>query len=129
VNKNNGTTQAIGRRLKVSQRENESGGLVALRDDSSIYGVDQIRITALNSSGENKSGSSIQEKSDSGKILERLELIEKTFLSHVQGEQKHFETRLEESKGTESLFREEVQALKQEIYNLVSTETEIEQNL
>ncbi len=129
MNKTNGTTQALGRRLEIGQRENEPGGLVAPRENSSIYGINQIRITALDSSGENKSGTNIREKSDSGKILERLELIEKTFLSYVQGQQKHFETRLEESKGTENIFREEVKALKQEIYDLMSTETQMEQTL
>lgn len=129
MNENNGTTQAVGRRLEVSQRENEPGGLVALRDNSSIYGVDKIGVAPIDSSGENKPGASIREKSDSGKILERLELIEKNFLSYVQGQQKHFEVRLEESKGTENLFKEEVQALKQEIFDLVSTETKIEQSL
>ncbi|MEH1940103.1 MAG: hypothetical protein V7L01_07790 [Nostoc sp.] len=129
MNKKNGTTQAVGRRLEVSQRENEPGRLAALRDNSSIYGVDQIGIAPLDSSGEDKPGAIIREKSDSGKILERLELIEKTFLFYVQEQQKLFETRLEESKGTENLFKAEVQALKQEIYGLVSTETEIEQSL
>jgi hypothetical protein len=129
VNKKNGATQAIGRRLEVSQRENEPGRLVALRDNSSIDGIDQIGIAAVDSSGESNSGESIREKPDSGKILERLELIEKTFLSYVHGQQKLFETRLEESKGTENLFKEEVQALKREIHDLVSTEAQIEQSL
>lgn len=129
MNTKNGTTQAVSRRLEVGQRKNEPGGLVALGDNSSINGIDQIGITPLDSSGENNSRTSVREKSDSGKILERLELIEKTFLSYVHGQQKHFETRLEESKGTETLFKEEVQALKEEIYDLVSTETQIEEIL
>jgi hypothetical protein len=129
VNTKNGTAQAASRRLEIGQRKNEPGRLVAFRDNSSIDGIDQIGITPLHSSGENNFGASIREKSDPGKILERLELIEKNFLSYVHGQQKLFETRLEESKGTETLFKEEVQALKQEIYDLVSTETQIEETL
>jgi hypothetical protein len=125
----NGTTENASGRRKDSQRENEPGRLAALREDSSIYGIDQIGITPIDSSGENNPGASIGENSDTGKLLERLELIEKTFLSYVHGQQKLFETRLEESKGTETLFKEEVQALKQEIYDLVSTETQIEESL
>jgi hypothetical protein len=129
VKRKNGTTEAVGRRLEVGQRENEPGGLVTPRENSSIDGIDQIGITSLNSSRENNSGASVREKSNPGKILERLELIEETFLSYVHGQQEHFETRLVESKGTETLFKDEVQALKQEIYDLVSTETQIEQSL
>ncbi|MBL1199128.1 MAG: hypothetical protein FWK04_08580 [Nostoc sp. GBBB01] len=128
MNKKNGATQTASRRFKVSECENEPGRLVTLGENSSIYGINQIGVTPINSSGENNSGTSIQKKPDSGKILERLELIERKFLSYVQGQQKDFETRLEESKGTETLFKEEVQALKQEIYDLVSTETQTEQS-
>ena len=127
MNKKNGATQAVGGRLEAGQRENESRRLAAPGENSSIYGLDQIGTTPLDSSRENNSGESIREKSSSGKILERLELIEKTFLSYVHGQQNHFETRLEESRGTEALFKEEVQALKEEIYDLVSTEEQIEE--
>ena len=126
VTETNGTTEATSGRLKVSQRENESGGLAAPRENSSIYGTDEIGIITFDSSGENIFGSITREKPSSGKILERLELIEKTFLSYVDGQQKHFETRLEEVKETQTIFKEEVKALKQEIYDLVSTETQIE---
>lgn len=127
MNKKNGATQAVSGRLEVGQRQNEPGRLASSGENSSIYGTDQIGITPLDSSRENTSGAVIREKSSPGKILERLELIEKTFLSYIHGQQNLFETRLEESKGTEALFKEEVQALKEEIYDLVSTEEQIEE--
>lgn len=127
MNTINGTTENVSGRRKNSKRENESGGLATPRENSSIYGSDQIGTTPIDSSRENNSGASIREKSSPGKILERLELIERTFLSYVHGQQNHFETRLEESKGTEALFKEEVQALKEEIYDLASTEQQTEE--
>lgn len=120
----NGTTQDVSGRRKNGQRENESTGLGELRENSSVDGVNQIGATALHRSGENTAWSDAQGNPTPGKILKRLELIEKTFLSYVHGHQERLETRLEESKNVESAFKDEVQALKEEIYNLASNTDE-----
>jgi hypothetical protein len=120
----NGTTQDTSGRRKNSEREDERIRLGEHGQNSQVYGINQIGITSFDSSRENSTWTDRQGSSDPGKILERLELIEKTFLSYVRGHQDRLEARLEESKNVESVFREEVQALKQEIYCLSSTTNE-----
>ena len=120
----NGTAQDISGRRKNSQRKNESKRLGEYGQNSPIEGTNQIGNAAINSTGENTTWTDSHRNPNPGKILERLELIEKTFLSYVHGHQQRLETRLDESKKLEAVFQEEVQALKQEIYDLTSDTTE-----
>ncbi|MEJ1930814.1 hypothetical protein WDZ92_11180 [Nostoc sp. NIES-2111] len=117
----NAKTQDTGGRREDRQRANERKRLGQHGEDSPVYGLDSLGTSPADSSGENYTWLTNHQGNDNpGKILERLELIEKTFLSYVQGHQQRLETRLEESKVVETVFREEVQALKQEIYHLTA---------
>lgn len=117
----NAKAKNTGGRRKDSKRQNERERLGEHGENSSVYGVNPIRTSSINSPGENNSWTTNHEGNvNSGKILERLELIERTFLSYVHGHQQRLETRLEESKTAEIVFKEEVEALKQEIYQLTS---------
>ncbi|MGI8500151.1 MAG: hypothetical protein ACR2LR_03310 [Hassallia sp.] len=116
----NGTTQDVSGRRKNSKRKNESVRLGEYGQNSPDEGTDQIGNAAFDSTGEDTPWSDSSRNTNPGKILKRLELIEKTFLSYVQGHQHRLETRLDESKTIENIFKEEVAALKQEIYDLTS---------
>lgn len=120
----NGTTQNVSGRRKNSKCKNEPVRLGEYGQNSPIKGTEQIANAAFDSTGEDTPWSDSHGKANPGKILERLELIEKTFLSYVQGHQHRLETRLDESKTIETIFKEEVAALKQEIYYLTSDVSE-----
>ncbi|MEH2312360.1 MAG: hypothetical protein V7K35_13395 [Nostoc sp.] len=120
----NGQTQDVSGRRKTSQYKNESTGLGKHGQDSPGEGNNQIGNAPTDSTGEDTSRSNRERNPNPGKILERLELIERTFLSYVRGHQHRLETRLDESKSVETTFKEEVQALKQEIYHLTSDTNE-----
>jgi hypothetical protein len=121
---NHGKTQDVSRRRKTSQYKDESAGLGEHGQDSPIKGIDQIGNAPTDSTGKDTPWTNRQRNLSPGKILQRLELIERTFLSYVHGHQQRLETRLDESKSIETVFREEVQALKQEIYDLTSDNNE-----
>jgi hypothetical protein len=120
----NGTTQDPGGRRKNGQRENESTRLGKHGQDSPVYGINSFGATPLDSSGENTIGQECRTNPNPGKILKRLELIEKTFLSYLHGHQDRLETRLEESRNVEVAFKEELEALKHEIQDLTPDITE-----
>ncbi len=123
----NGQTQDVSGRRKTSKYKNESARLGEHGQDSPGEGNNQIGNAPTNSTGEDTPRSNRQRNPNPGKILERLELIERTFLSYVHGHQHRLETRLDESKSVETTFKEEVQALKQEIYHLTSDSNEEDQ--
>lgn len=102
--------------LSFYQRER----LGVVQSQSSVNGLESIRTSSINCSGQDSVGRTPNGNSTSGKILERLELIEFEYLSYVHGHQERLETRLEESKLREANFRLLVKELKQELYNLTS---------
>ncbi len=121
----NGKTKDTSRRRKDGECKDEREGLGEYGQDSPVYGIKTIRTSSTNSPGENHSWiGNHQGNVSPGKILERLELIEKTFSSYVEGHQQRLETRLEESKLVQKVFKEEVQTLKQEIYRLTTKSDE-----
>ncbi len=117
---NDGKTEKISRRHDDSFSPHEQEGLGRFRGSSSIDGAESLGFTQTHYSRQDSTRSDQQRNPSSGKILERLEVIERTFLSYVHGHQERLETRLNESKKAETIFIEEVQALKEEIYNLAS---------
>lgn len=120
VNTKNGTTENASRRRKDSQHKDESTRLGKHGKNSPVYGIEPLGIASLDSSRKDPTWTDSRRNPDPGKILKRLELIEKNFLSYVQGDKHRLETRLEEVNEAENLFKEEVQALKQELYHLAS---------
>ncbi|MBD2418428.1 hypothetical protein H6G54_12115 [Anabaena cylindrica FACHB-243] len=61
----------------------------------------------------------------SGKILQRLELVEKSHIEYVRAHQTRLKARLDESEQLEQVFNQAINELRQEIYNLA---TEAESN-
>ncbi|WP_414579634.1 hypothetical protein [Anabaena sp. CCY 9402-a] len=121
---NNGKTQKISGRRKNGQREDESFGLVKHGRDSSVDGHDQIGYAASHRSGQDFARETDKQPGEdsAGKILERLEFIENAYFQYVDGHQQRLEARLVESREHKEVFKKAVQELKQEIYDLVSTD-------
>ncbi len=120
-----GKTQEVGRRRKDSERENESTGLVKYGSDSSVNGINQVGNVASYCPGQDPVRSSIEYGEGSfGKILERLDFIENAYFSYVEAHQQRLEARLVESKEQKELFKQTVQELRQEVYDLASSEAE-----
>ncbi|WP_375495570.1 hypothetical protein [uncultured Nostoc sp.] len=124
---NDGKAEKDRKRNKGNSSDRRSG-LGGVRASSSVDGIEPIGIATADSTEENTSGTTIVCDGDSsaGKILERLEMLEKAFLVYVGGHQHRLESRLVESKEFQSSFTQEVQIIKQEIYNLASKPKEPE---
>jgi hypothetical protein len=117
----NGKTEEISRRLDPGDFLDKREGLGIVQDSSSKHGDGQIISDQVNRTGENTSGTTSQPgETTDGKILERLEFIENAYLSYVQSHQQRLEARLVDSKEQEAIFKEAIQALKQEIHDLAS---------
>ncbi len=117
----NGTTQEAGRGLDSGYVFDKREGLGSIQVPSRGNGIKQIGFDSTNSSRENRSWSTVQDRSaTAGKILERLEFIEGAYVSYVKADQERLEVRLSESKEKEQEFRSVIKEIKEEIYNLVS---------
>jgi hypothetical protein len=114
-------TQNASRRFDPRNSANKREGLGSLQIPSRSDGVKQIGFDTTNCTGENTSRATSQSgEAADGKILERLEFIENAYLSYVQSHQQRLEACLVESKEQELIFKEAIQALKQDIHNLAS---------
>ncbi|BDA68226.1 hypothetical protein CAL7716_023920 [Calothrix sp. PCC 7716] len=128
----NGETQEVGGRFNKSSSPDKREGLGNVQISGSINGGKQIRADKADCSRQSPSRATIDYgETPVGKILERLEFIEGAYISYVKSHQERLEVRLSESKEKEQEFREAVKEVKEEIYNLISSqqqETEIEDN-
>ncbi|PAX52061.1 hypothetical protein [Brunnivagina elsteri] len=114
-------TQDASRRFNPCNSANKREGLGSLQIPSRSDGVKQIGFDTTNCTGENTTGTTSQSgETTNGKILERLEFIENAYLSYVQSHQQRLEACLVESKEHEAIFKEAIQALKQDIHDLAS---------
>ncbi|MCM0590145.1 MAG: hypothetical protein HEQ19_13905 [Gloeotrichia echinulata CP02] len=119
MNELNGTTQNISGRRKNGECKDERERLGEYGEDSPVDGINSLGIVEIDSAREDSTRhGSCEGCASNGKILERLELIEKRFLTHLQENRQQFEARLQESETIEAVFVQEVQALKQQIYFL-----------
>jgi hypothetical protein len=117
----NGETEDISRRFNPCDFLDKRERLGIIQDSSPEYGDGQIISNSFDRTGENTSGTASQSgEAADGKILERLEFIENAYLGYVQSHQQRLEERLVDSKEQEVIFKEAIQALKQEIHNLAS---------
>lgn len=117
----NGETKDISRRFNPCDLLDQRKRLGIVQDSSREYGIGQIITDPFDRSRESTSGTASQSgEATDGKILERLEFIENAYLNYVQSHQQRLEQRLVESKEQEVIFKEAIQALKQEIQNLAS---------
>lgn len=99
------------------------GRLGVFQGSSRCNGFEQIGTNPADCAGENTIGAtSHQGDAPTGKILQRLELVENSYTQYVRAHQARLEARLDESKKLEQDFKEQLEALRQEIYRL-ATET------
>lgn len=123
----NGQTQETSRRLNAGDISNQSEGLGGLQASSRIYGAEPLGSNQANSSKKNPIGGTHKSRDTSpGKILERLQLIEGRYLSHLKKLEQRLESQLDETKNEEESFKAAIQELEQEIYSLVSSPETLE---
>jgi hypothetical protein len=121
-NTNNGKKQGVGRRCDQRLDQNQSEGLGAVGCNCPDYGTEtQGEPSQSYSEGGYTLGSSILiGDTPSGKILQRLELVERSHKEYVRAHQTRLKARLDESENLEQLFDEAVTELRQEIYELAT---------
>ncbi|BAZ29962.1 hypothetical protein NIES4074_24100 [Cylindrospermum sp. NIES-4074] len=125
-----GTTEKDnGRRYHdlLSSDEQEGLGQSGLDSRNTRVG-EQSRFTSDDSQWTTPGGTPvIIGDTSTGKILQRLDLIETAHLTYVRKHQDRLETRLDESKAHEAEFKQAVTELRQEIYDLASQASEATQ--
>lgn len=127
---NNGKTQKISRGCEGRLTSSQSEGLGNIQGEGPIDGIESLGDGVIDSSGQNTSGAIVyihDRETTAGKILKRLELLEKAFKSYVGGHRQRLEARLDENKEFVETFEEEMEILKQEVYNLVLEESKSSQ--
>lgn len=119
MDKENGQTKEISRRHENSRIEIKRTGLGEIGSSSTECGANSFF-----PGRKNRDGGDINWKltpirdTTAGKILERLELLEKETLSYIRSHQARLEARLGESKQTEEDFIKESNQIKSDIYHL-----------
>jgi hypothetical protein len=127
VNKRDGKTEEVSRRRKKRVPVHQREGLGAIPVQSEINGVEPSGFGSKNSKGRDTTWSNIllqQGDHPLGKILKRLELLEKAFESYVGSHRQRLEARLDENKDFVNTFERQLQLLKEEIYNLAAQSNE-----
>jgi hypothetical protein len=121
----NGTTKKISRRLEVSGTKNQRESLGGTTGESGITRTNQIIVSGKDSDrGNTPGGYDYDGGTPIGKILQRLELVERSHKDYVRAHQTRLKARLDESENLEKLFCESVEELRQEIYQLATEENE-----
>ncbi|MEH1790551.1 MAG: hypothetical protein V7L23_34555 [Nostoc sp.] len=93
------------------------GGFNAISQGDGIEGSG--RVNQGNIEQADTPGTDVQSRDSSpGKLLGRLELLEKAFYGYVHGHQERLKTRFRESTELESAFTEELQAIKRGLRDL-----------
>lgn len=119
MNQDYGTPEKIGRRCDISGIEVEPIRMGTTGHQGEIAGANSFF-----PGRKNRDGGDINWKltpirdTTAGKILERLELLEKETLSYIRSHQARLEARLGESKQTEEEFIKESNQIKSDIYHL-----------
>ena len=115
----NGKTQEIGRRYKNSGIETQRAGM-----GEAGFSSPESRIESLLSDRENRDGGNINWKltpirdTTAGKILERLEVVEKKHLEYLHSHRSRLQARLGENIQEEEEFLRESNQIKSDIYHL-----------
>lgn len=123
MNSVNGKTKEIGRRRGYGGTQPESERMGRAGQESQSDGTIEIKV-----SREDRDGRDINWKlapvrdTTAGKILERLEALEKRHLEYVHSHQARLKARLGESEEAENEFKEESNQIKSDIYHLVASE-------
>lgn len=99
-----------------------SNGSQSSRCDISSPKYEQIGSDRNDAPRENAQFSITNGGEDTGKISERLKLIEKSFLSYVRNHQQRLEANLDESRALEERFLKSVKELERDIEALTSNQ-------
>ncbi len=121
----NGETQNTDRRRENGKCSDESYRLGESRCNCQGNELDAVGLAESDRTGENSIRASIvYGDTTAGKMLQRLELVEKSHKDYVRAHQARLKARLNESEELERLFEQSVEELRQEIYQLATEENE-----
>lgn len=119
----NGKTKEIGRRRGDSRTQPQPKRVGGAKKKSQCNGIVEIQISGENSNRGNTDWKLAPIRdTTAGKILERLETLEKRHLEYVHSHQARLRARLGESEEAENEFKEESNQIKSDIYHLVAHE-------
>ncbi|WP_143842102.1 hypothetical protein [Nostoc sp. 106C] len=119
----NGKTKEIGRRRNHSGTQAESKRMGGVAEKSQSDGTNKISASGEDSNRGNTDWKlATVRDTTAGKILERLEALEKRHLEYVHSHQARLRARLGESEEAENEFKEESNQIKSDIYHLVARE-------
>lgn len=116
----NGSTEEKSRRNENSLYPYSASKLGCSQEKGTDIGIKQNRVNQFNSRGESGDRRTQRSNGDSGKILERLEFIQKEYISYLEGHQQSLLTQLEKNKEKEKTFKIAIQELEHEIHTLIS---------
>jgi hypothetical protein len=123
VKDKNGQTKDITRGHNTGDSSYQPDRLGILRHTSQGDEHNQIGTNSQNSPGGNSSGTNyISGDTSPGKMLQRLEQLERLFREYVEAHQSRLETRLDDSKKQLEKFEEEAAAIRNELYKLAAEE-------
>lgn len=119
----NGKTKEIGRRRNNSRTEAKSERVGGVTRKGQSDGTIEVSASGEDSNRGNPDWklATIRDTT-AGKILERLESLEKRHLEYVHSHQARLKARLGESEESENEFKEESNQIKSDIYHLVARE-------
>jgi hypothetical protein len=119
----NGKTKEIGRRRGDSGTQPQPKRVGGAKKKSQCNGTIEIKISGEDSNRGNPDWKLAPIRdTTAGKIIERLEALEKRHLEYVHSHQARLRARLEESEESENEFKEESDQIKSDIYHLASRE-------
>ncbi|MBW4479673.1 MAG: hypothetical protein KME54_23210 [Tolypothrix brevis GSE-NOS-MK-07-07A] len=119
----NGKTKEVGRRRNYSRTQPESKRMGGVEEESQRNGTKQIKVSREDSDRGNTDWKLAPVRdTTAGKILERLEILEKRHLEYVHSHQARLKARLGESEEAENEFKEESNQIKTDIFHLVAHE-------
>ncbi|MEH1786384.1 MAG: hypothetical protein V7L23_12555 [Nostoc sp.] len=117
----NGKTKEIGRRRSDSGTQPQPKRVGGAKKKSQCNGTIEIKISGEDSNGGNPDWKLAPIRdTTAGKIIERLEILEKRHLEYVHSHQARLKARLGESEEAEHEFKEESNQIKSDIYYLAS---------
>ncbi|MBD2202744.1 hypothetical protein H6G33_17855 [Calothrix sp. FACHB-1219] len=121
VLKLDGKAEETSGRRDDSLSSHEPRGLGEFRGCGSSNGLQQSGCTQDGSARQNPPRAhALKRNPTSGKILQRLKLIEAKYSGYVDNHQKQLEAQLQETKSHKLELAQEIAELEQDIYNLIS---------
>ncbi|MEH2080216.1 MAG: hypothetical protein V7K89_09435 [Nostoc sp.] len=119
----NGKNEKIGGRRNDSGTQTKSECVGGVAKESQGNGTIEISVNREDSYRGNPDWKLVPIRdTTAGKIIERLEALEKRHLEYVHAHQARLKARLGESEEAENQFKEETSQIKSDIYHLVTQE-------